>query len=165
MFIYGSFIVTLFPYWIVNILLLILDIRRAPQFLYKYKIQDTEKVNGACLSHVQYAVHTYTCSKAFYSKLYRTVKSNIYNVQNCYLFQLEWDRLRNAVIRVLTNQTIVSLPVIVLNYWLMCKRGCDFHGKLPPFPSVVWELFVCIWVLEVEFYYSHRLDNMRHMWG
>lgn len=63
-----------------------------------------------------------------------------------------------AVKVIIFNQTVIAIPLTVFAYYLKRLKGFpeDFR-EVPSFPKVVFDLFVCILVDEIGFYYSHRL--------
>ncbi|XP_041357077.1 fatty acid hydroxylase domain-containing protein 2-like [Gigantopelta aegis] len=65
--------------------------------------------------------------------------------------------LLRVVYRVSFNSLCLSLPLMVIMYWMYKLRGCEFGGELPTFHWVLLELTIFTMVEEVAFYYSHRL--------
>lgn len=66
--------------------------------------------------------------------------------------------LIDAIKVILFNQFFVAVPLAFLSYYLKKLKGFpeDFR-EVPNFPKVLLDLFVCILVDEIGFYYSHRL--------
>jgi fatty acid hydroxylase domain-containing protein 2 len=66
-------------------------------------------------------------------------------------------KLGKAVGLVLFNQSIVYVPFMAITFYFMRARGCQFHGDLPTFQWVLFEIVIFTLVEEVAFYYTHRL--------
>lgn len=66
-------------------------------------------------------------------------------------------KLMSAILLVLFNQFVVSLPFMYVSFRVMKWRGCSFGPELPTFHWVLFEMIVFAVVEEVMFYYSHRL--------
>ncbi|XP_070552720.1 fatty acid hydroxylase domain-containing protein 2-like isoform X2 [Ptychodera flava] len=66
-------------------------------------------------------------------------------------------QLRKAILTVLFNQTVITVPFISAFYPLFLWRGMDFGKELPTFQWVIVELTVFSLVEEIGFYYTHRL--------
>lgn len=69
----------------------------------------------------------------------------------------EKKRLMQVVFQVIFNQTVVALPVTVMAFALLRRRGYSYGPELPTFQWVLLELVVCVLAEEVGFYYSHRM--------
>ncbi|XP_002734028.1 fatty acid hydroxylase domain-containing protein 2-like [Saccoglossus kowalevskii] len=65
-------------------------------------------------------------------------------------------RFRNAILTVIFNQTVFSVPFICVMYHIYTWRGVDFGRELPTFQWVIFELVVFNLVEEFGFYYTHR---------
>lgn len=66
-------------------------------------------------------------------------------------------RLLQVIITVLINQFLVGVPMTVMAYNAMARRGFASVRELPTFHWVLFELAVFIVIEEIGFYYSHRL--------
>jgi sterol desaturase/sphingolipid hydroxylase (fatty acid hydroxylase superfamily) len=66
-------------------------------------------------------------------------------------------KLLSAILLVIFNQVVVSVPFFYLSFLVMKWRGCSFGPELPAFHWVVFELVVFSLIEEVMFYYSHRM--------
>ncbi|KAF5280501.1 hypothetical protein FQA39_LY18046 [Lamprigera yunnana] len=66
-------------------------------------------------------------------------------------------RLMKVIGCVILNQTLISLPVSYVSFWLMDWRGYPSFRELPTFHWVLYELAIHILLEEIGFYYSHRL--------
>lgn len=68
------------------------------------------------------------------------------------------DRFRHAVKVVLFNQTVVAVPFALLVQQALEWRGCSILPEdLPTFHWALFELIVSVLVMELGFYYCHRL--------
>lgn len=70
-------------------------------------------------------------------------------------------RLLEVISTVLANQFLVGIPLSLLAYYAMVKRGLQPFKELPTFHWVLFELAVFIVIEEIGFYYSHRLLHHR----
>ncbi|XP_069131477.1 fatty acid hydroxylase domain-containing protein 2-like [Argopecten irradians] len=80
-----------------------------------------------------------------------------YKIQEDQNVPVDRKKLLKAVNQVLFNQIIVGIPFSYTFTHLMIWRGCQFHGGLPSFTWVIFELIIFSLVEEVGFYYTHRL--------
>ncbi|XP_066989711.1 fatty acid hydroxylase domain-containing protein 2-like [Macrobrachium rosenbergii] len=62
------------------------------------------------------------------------------------------------------NQIIAGIPFLILGYWFMQVRGYDRSLQLPTFHWVLFELVICVIVIEFGFYYAHRLIHHRSLY-
>uniref|UniRef100_A0A1Q3FKA3 Putative fatty acid hydroxylase domain-containing protein 2 n=1 Tax=Culex tarsalis TaxID=7177 RepID=A0A1Q3FKA3_CULTA len=67
------------------------------------------------------------------------------------------DRLFRVIRQVVFNQIFTGLPMLLGLYWVIEPQTVAGIRTLPTFPTVVWQLAVCIVIEEFGFYYSHRL--------
>ncbi|XP_054711786.1 fatty acid hydroxylase domain-containing protein 2-like [Uloborus diversus] len=65
-------------------------------------------------------------------------------------------KLREVVLQVLINQTVVAVPVIYSCYLLRSRWGYDDGIVVPKLPRFIFDIVVQILTEEVFFYYSHR---------
>lgn len=65
-------------------------------------------------------------------------------------------KLIRAIKVILFNQIIVGVPLTFISYYLKMLKGFpeDFRD-VPDFSRVLIDLFVCILIDEIGFYYSH----------
>ena len=68
-------------------------------------------------------------------------------------------KLRQAVVWVVINQTVVGVPFMYASFVVMKWRGCSFGRELPTFHWVVFELVIFTLIEELVFYYSHRYTH------
>jgi fatty acid hydroxylase domain-containing protein 2 len=71
-------------------------------------------------------------------------------------------KLIRAIKVILFNQIIVGVPLTFVSYYMKMLKGFpeDFR-ELPDFTRVLIDLFICILVDEIGFYYSHRLFHYK----
>jgi len=74
-------------------------------------------------------------------------------------------QLISAVKTIIFNQICVGIPLTVIGYFLK-KNSKSFPDlrHVPSFQRVVLDLFVCILVDEIGFYYSHRLVHYKFLY-
>ncbi|XP_059480663.1 fatty acid hydroxylase domain-containing protein 2-like [Neocloeon triangulifer] len=126
----------------------------------KFATQDDQMtflVSGTLLV----SVVVYWVWGGFYVLLDLTGWLSRYKVQPGTNQPLDQGRLVSTILRVIFNQTIVSLPAAVIAFYL-----AKFTGRLlpfrdlihvPPFSQVLLEMPLLILCHEFAFYYSHRL--------
>ena len=57
------------------------------------------------------------------------------------------------------NLFIVAPLFNLAVYPLTVRRGVECGYELPSFLTMVWQLFCCVAVEEISFYYCHRFDH------
>lgn len=87
-----------------------------------------------------------------------------YKVQPGQNEPVDSQRLKLAIVRVIFNQIVVSIPFSVLCFYAMKARGLPPVQTLPTFSRVLFELGVFILIEEIGFYYSHRLFHHRRLY-
>lgn len=80
-----------------------------------------------------------------------------YKIQKGKNVPVDGQALVSAVLLVLFNQLVVSMPFMYVVFMVMKWRGCSFGPELPTFHWVLCELIVFTIVEEIMFYYFHRL--------
>ncbi|CAK8686500.1 unnamed protein product [Clavelina lepadiformis] len=80
----------------------------------------------------------------------------VYKIQQDKDTVVEMDKLKKCIRIVLINQ-IWSGVTVVMMYPVFQWRGMEFGPNLPTFQRVLIDLFGCLLLEEVMFYYSHRL--------
>ena len=108
---------------------------------------------------------------AVYFIHFRDGKNNMYNIhralQMCMtlcmlslwcLSQVNWETYKKTMKRSMFNATVITLLFQQATYPLVVWRGLDFGVELPSLPTVIWHLFICMVVIEIAFYYSHRCN-------
>lgn len=73
-------------------------------------------------------------------------------------------RLKKAIIQVLLNQTVVSLPFIYLAAHLFMWRGPADVRQLPAFHWVFLQLVFCLLEQEFTYYYVHRFLHSKWLY-
>lgn len=61
-----------------------------------------------------------------------------------------------AILTVMFNQTILSLPVVWAFWPLLLQRGFPDVHELPPIHIVAVQIIGCVFFEELGFYYTHR---------
>ncbi|CAB0013875.1 unnamed protein product [Nesidiocoris tenuis] len=77
---------------------------------------------------------------------------------------VDHDKLKKVIKQVLINQTIVGYVTCEISYNLVLLRGHQPLDQLPTFHKFLFDLFVCVLVEEVTFYYSHRLLHWKYLY-
>jgi len=77
---------------------------------------------------------------------------------------LERERLLECIKVALFNQFIITPPVGLVFYYLYRWRGCSMTLPLPSFNSFVFQIAMCILVVETLFYYFHRLLHLPYVY-
>lgn len=67
------------------------------------------------------------------------------------------DRLFRVIRQVVFNQIFTGIPMLLALYYVIEPQTVAGIRELPTFPTVAWQLAVCIVIEEFGFYYSHRL--------
>ncbi|NXV75232.1 FXDC2 protein, partial [Atlantisia rogersi] len=69
-------------------------------------------------------------------------------------------KLRQAIYMVLFNQLCISLPMLVVMFYVMKWWGNTFSKELPTFQWFLVELSIFTLIEEILFYYTHRLVHL-----
>lgn len=81
--------------------------------------------------------------------------------------KVNWQTYKKTLRRVLFNALVTNTVFQLTVYPLMVWRGMPCGYELPSFGRVIWDAFICLVVVEIGFYYSHRyamkerLDGVR----
>jgi len=75
------------------------------------------------------------------------------------IVQINWKVYKKTLQRSLFNALVTSLIFQLSIHPLVYWRGIDCGYELPSFPTTLWHLFLCVVVVEIGFYYSHRYQN------
>ncbi|XP_064405935.1 fatty acid hydroxylase domain-containing protein 2-like isoform X2 [Halichondria panicea] len=79
-----------------------------------------------------------------------------YKTQEGKTIPVNWPMYRKTLTLTAFNAVVVSFIVQVMMYPLAVRTiSCSL--SLPSLPKVVWDFVVCLLVIEVLFYYAHRL--------
>uniref|UniRef100_A0A336LL23 CSON010391 protein n=1 Tax=Culicoides sonorensis TaxID=179676 RepID=A0A336LL23_CULSO len=76
---------------------------------------------------------------------------------------VDWIKLRKVIKRVIYNQTIVALMLTIPAYSIVVWNGGNLLNirEIPSLSTLVIDIFGCMVVREITFYYSHRLLHHR----
>lgn len=87
-----------------------------------------------------------------------------YKIQPSTNEPVESKKLIKAMLQVLFNQTVVSIPVALMAGRLFEYRGIPDPRILPPFYVTVLQVIGCVFVEEFGFYYSHRIMHHKSLY-
>lgn len=122
---------------VANSFFAVLDLTGQPSFLLKYKIQEEKTIPVSLPADLS----LYLC-KVF--------------LLFPFLSQVNWQMYKKTLRRVLFNSLVTSTVFQLATYPLVTWRGMSCGYELPSLPAVIWDLFLCLIVVEIGFYYSHR---------
>lgn len=117
----------------------VLDLTGRPSFLLKYKIQEEKTIPVSKSLSVLFSL---LLSLSLFLLLL--------------LSQVNWQMYKKTLRRVLFNSLVTSTVFQLTSYPLVVWRGMSCGYELPSLPTVIWDLFLCLIVVEIGFYYSHR---------
>lgn len=84
-----------------------------------------------------------------------------YKIQEDKNVPVNWAKYKKALWRVAFNSTVVSAVVNLVTYKLVKWRGNSFGYELPYFSTTVLHFLGFLIVVEIGFYYTHRLCHHR----
>ena len=133
----------------VNSFFAVLDLTGRPACLLRYKIQEEKTVPVSFFTETMLPYFfSLSCCLSFSMVCSLSLSPS--------LSQVNWQMYKKTLNRVLFNALVTSAIFQLTTYPLAVWRGMPCGYELPSFPVVLWDLFLCLVVVEICFYYSHR---------
>eukprot|EP00731_Ephydatia_muelleri_P030774 Em0022g288a len=87
-----------------------------------------------------------------------------YKIQSDKNVPVSWVAYKAAIQLALLNLLVVSTFLQLCLYPVICWRGSPCGVELPSFTTLLWHLLIYLLVVEIGFYYSHRLMHHPHLY-